>query len=488
MDTFALDLLEMRNIVIKLLFIVFIVLTFTQLASSQDKAKTEALNTYVQFLNESVHGLFTAHALMVISNKEVNRYIDLDSYILNNISNDEVQTNLFAKSDKENYTTFHTYSPMELQVLSRQRSTALNNNLASILNNQVDAIVAILNKINKIRVDIAIFIESHDLNEKESIYGVFEILENGVQLFGDYAKAHARLATNLKTNAPVSLDELLKKAEPLHSFTQEILRNLRSETDTYFDNNFTGLKSAFALFDDQAKISGIANSSAYKSNISVKVNKIINLLDTYLSTGTIPIEHELYGKYYYYHNEIAKRYFNWSGPGFVRNLNKILTDANIDFVNFVEEPLIFKVVYPMKLDELNDLEKKPIFVNEREQKKIGGNALKLSAPKERQEGNYVVIEVYDFNMFDRDSISVKFNEKWLFEDYMLTPDPKKFKIVYESEDDTNTLIIKAENIGIRAPNTFAVSYRFNGHRKKHRVKYNLQKGQVVEVDLNTFKK
>jgi hypothetical protein len=377
---------------------------------------------------------------------------------------------------------------LELQVLSRQRSTALNKNLASNLNNQVDAIAAILNKINKIRVDLAIFIDSHDLNEKESIYGVFEILEDGVQLFGDYAKAHERLAADIKKNAPISVDELLKKAESLHSFTQSILRNLRSETDTYFDNNFAGLKSAYALFDEQAKVSGIANSSAYKSNIIIKVDKIISLLNTYISPGTIPVEHELYGKYYYYHNELAKRYFNWSGPGFVRNLNKILTDANIDFVNFVEEPLIFKVVYPMKLDELNDIEKKPTFINEREQKKIGGNALKLSAPKERPEGNYVIVEVYDFNMYDRDSISVKYNDKWIFEDYMLTPDPKKFKIVYETDDDANTLVFRAENIGIRAPNTFAVSFRFNGKRKKHRVEYNLQEGQVVEIDLNTFEK
>lgn len=480
------DLFEMRKSVIKLFILVFIGVTFINKTSGQDKAKVKALNTYIQFLNESVHGLFTAHALMVISNKEVNRYIDLDSYILNNISNDEVQSNLFAKSDKENYTTFHTYSPLELHVLAKERSVALNNGLAKKLNAQADDIVAVLNKINRIRVDIATFIESHDLNEKESIYGVFEILENGVQLFGDYAKAHAKMANEIKKNSPEPQDELLKKAEPLHSFTQTILRNLREENDTYFENNFSGLQSSFALFEEQVKAYGLLNSSSYKSNVKIKVDKVINLLKSYLSPGTVPVEHELYGKHYYYHNELAKRYFNWSGPGFVRNLNKLLTDANIDFVNFVEEPLIFKVVYPMKLDELNDIEKKEAFIKERKPNVIGGNALKLTSPKERNEGNYVVIEVHDFNMYDRDSISVKYNDEWIFEDYMLKPEPKKFKIDFESDDDINTIAFRAENLGIRAPNTFAVSYRFNGQRKKHRREYNLQEGQVIEVDLNTF--
>jgi len=473
----------MRNRAIKLFFIFFIGFTTSQSGFGQDKARLEALNTYVQFLNESVHGLFTAHALMVISNKEVNRYIDLDSYILNNISNDEVQTNLFAKSDKENYTTFHTYSPLELQGLSKQRSKALSKGLASNLNRQVDQIVVILNKINKIRVDIATFIDSHDLNEKESIYGVFEILENGVKLFSDYAKAHEKLANDIKKNTPESKDEMLKKSEPLHSYTQTILRNLRDEDDTFFEKNLNGLKSAYSLFEEQAKIYGISNSSAYKNNITVKIDKILSLLNTYIAPGTIPVEHELYGKHYYYHNELAKRYFNWSGPGFVRNLNKTLTDANIDFVHFVEEPLIFKVVYPMKLDELNNIEKKSAFVKQRGPKKIDGNALKLSAPKQRNTDNYVVIEVHDFNMYDRDSISLKYNDKWLLENYMLTPDPKKIEIKFEVEAQ-NMITIKAENIGIRAPNTFAVSYRFNGQRKKYRHEYHLQKDQVVEIDLS----
>ena len=37
--------------------------------------------------------------------------------------------------------------------------------------------------------------------------------------------------------------------------------------------------------------------------------------------------------------------------GFVRHLNNIMTDLGAVFVNFSEEPLIFKVMYPELLNE-----------------------------------------------------------------------------------------------------------------------------------------
>ncbi|MBT8231680.1 MAG: hypothetical protein KJN84_03555 [Bacteroidia bacterium] len=447
----------------------------------QESDKIDALNAYVQFLNESVHGLFTAHALMVISNKEVNRYIDLDSYILNNISNDEVQSNLFAKSDKENYTTFHTYSPMELKDISKQKSKYLDSALARKLNGHVNKIAGILNEINQIRIDVDNFIQQHDLNDKESIYGVFEILENGVNLFSSYAKAHAQLADDIKKNSPKSQDVIARKANQLHAATQTILRNLRNEDDSNVQSTIDNLKSAFESFNSEL-ISNNYNTSTYKSNIKVKVEKTIALMEGFESPGYVPVEHELYGKHYYYHNEIAKRYYNWSGPGFVRHLNTLLDDLEVDIVQFVEEPLIFKVMYPMKLDDLNTLKEPEKYIKERKPKTIVGNELKLSPIKERPQEDYVTIEIHDFDMFDRDSISITFNGQVIQDRIMISPEPYKFDLTL-IEGTENSISFKALNWGIRPPNTFAVSYRYNGERRRQYVEYNLDKEQVLKVYL-----
>ena len=45
--------------------------------------KIRALNTYVEFLNESVHGLAVAQILFVNYNKDLNKHVDLESHKIN---------------------------------------------------------------------------------------------------------------------------------------------------------------------------------------------------------------------------------------------------------------------------------------------------------------------------------------------------------------------------------------------------------------------
>lgn len=475
----------------RIIFFLFVISTFPLSVYSQNANEIEAYDTYIQFLNESVHGLFTAHALMVISNKEVNRYIDLDSYIINNISNDEVQTNLFDKSDKANYTTFHTYSPLELQVISKEKSQALPGNVANKLNQQVDNIVSILNRINSIRIVLDDFIEQHDLNEKESIYGIFEHMEEGVSLFNNYQKAHAKLANEIDMLKFNDSSTLYQDAKTIHETVQTILRNMRQENDTYVSHNINILESTFNNFNNTVQSMGLGNSSTYNNNIKVKIEKIIGLVKNFINPGNVPVEHELYGKHYYYHNEITKRYFNWAGPGFVRHLNSLLKEQNIAFVNFVEEPLIFKVVYPMKRDEIDELNEEKEQLEERNAN-INTDRMRVtpSIPNQEKEdipapvnSNIVTLEIYDHNMFDRDSISLSFNGVLKLDNYLITPQKKIIEIELD-DNASNTLEVEAENWGIRAPNTFAIAYRFKGQRKKHYAEYNLNKDEKVTIHLN----
>ena len=128
---------------------------FSFQSKAQSKEQIEVMNMYVEFLNKSVHGLFTAHALLVINNKEVNKYVNLDSYSLFNLTNSQVQSNLFAISDMQNYRTFQGNSPMQLADLVKEKSAILNPLLADDLKGHVDKIKIILTKVNDIRFIIA---------------------------------------------------------------------------------------------------------------------------------------------------------------------------------------------------------------------------------------------------------------------------------------------------------------------------------------------
>ena len=460
--------------------ITLLLLLLTIETKAQKVEEVEALNHYINFLNESVHGLFTAHALLVLNNKEVNRYVDLDSYVLNSFSNDDVQSNLFDKSDKANYTTYQGHSPLELHKIAKNNSHALNPTLAKRLNTKLDQMVDILNEINQLRLSIDDFIQSHDLNQKESIYGVFEYLERAIKLFDNYTTKHHQLANDILSVQLASTNSLVQNAMQLHQNTKAIMWNLRKDSDQDFDKNLKNLKSSFDKFDSSLQ-AFTYDKETYDNNVKRRVGFIIKLLEGYITPGFVPVEYELYGKHYYYHNEIARRYFNWSGPGFVRHLNKILRNTYDNFILLDEEPVRFKVIYPMKIDEIRELsqedkplQKDPLTAPQRE--------LKFSTPTIRYDKDEVVLEVFDHNMIDRDSISVSFNGEWILENHMLTSNPYVLKIKLK-EDQENILIFQAENLGIIAPNTVALAYRYQGQRKRIYLESDLQFSETVKIIL-----
>ncbi|MEZ4906096.1 MAG: hypothetical protein R2771_00210 [Saprospiraceae bacterium] len=67
------------------------------------------MNSYVNFVNESIHGLLTIHRLLENSNQEVNAFVDLPGYKINNISNDDLPHNIYE--DKDHW--FYDITPYE---------------------------------------------------------------------------------------------------------------------------------------------------------------------------------------------------------------------------------------------------------------------------------------------------------------------------------------------------------------------------------------
>lgn len=458
----------------------------------QTRDQLDVLNIYVDFINESIHGMFTAHALLVINNKEINKYIDLDSYQLNNLTNNEVQSNLFAKSDKENYTTFQGYSPLQLMDLAKEKSTILDPALANQLNSTTDEIGKIINRVNTLRFELADYIENHDLNDKESIYGAFVILEECALMFENFAKQQRRIVAILSSAHKSGKADLFLKAQKIHSLNKAILLNLRngkadvvSSTIEEFDNAVDQLASSLVGRSDY-------NKTNYKDYVKTRIDSVASHLKRYKNSSSVPTAYEIYGKDYYYHNQIAKRFFNWSGPGYVRYLNALMDELGIACVHFSEEPLIFKVVYPMELDEMNTLDRERRF---KAAKQISIDNPEFSPVIERptfnstenilpakEEAYTISFKVFDHSMMDRDTISLFLNGECILDKYDLRLGVKKFEVEIKRNQDYE-LEIRAENHGIIAPNTAAIGYRIKGHRKMHIIESSLSSGESVKVAI-----
>lgn len=448
---------------------------------AQTPQQIDVLNLYIEFLNKSIHGLFTAHALMVISNKEVNKYIDLESYELNNLSNSEVQSNLFAKSDKANYTTFQGNSPLELKDIARQKSNILDASLANKLNRRTEEISRILNRVNALRFEIFEFIETHDLNQKTSIYGVYELLEECADLFDDFSVQQKAMLKDIGSAYAIEFSEIYTSAQLLHTINKAILVDLRKESTYNIRKAAENFRVASEDFDQKIKSYNSYDEREYKSYVKNRLDSIYGHLDRFTKSEYVPRAYAVYGKYYYYHNQIAKRFFNWSGPGYVRYLNKTLESIGAKFIHFSEEPLIFKVVYPMKLDDLNNLSKEEKKVNLPEISPTIANP-KFSSSRSKPDSAYLEIQLYDYNMLDRDTVSLWVNDELYLDKHGLKVQADKFRITMEKHE-TLKLELRADNEGIISPNTIAFSYRFKDQRKRKLIEKELRKGESIKLIL-----
>ena len=346
------------------------------------------------------------------------------------------------------------------------------------MNRQTRESVGLLNRLNQLRFDIETYILSHDLNQKESIYGVYDYLEEAVALFENYSKAHNKLASDINGHFNDSNNDLYRAIKLMHGTTKDILRNIRKEQESSIDAKLTKLNSALLVF--KATLSNMNLQNEYTTSITDKVSKTVKLVESYQNPGAVPYEHELYGKHYYYHNQILIKYFNWSGPGFVRDMNTLMDGLDISFVKMDEEPLIFKVIYPTKVEKAKELEQAKPELKKR--KLTLDSDITFNPTSIKTDSRIVEIELFDNNMIDRDSISVQFNGENILENYSLSGESKFITVTIEDGKE-NLLIITAKNLGIIPPNTTAVAYRYQGKRQRILIENDLNVSEAIRVKL-----
>ena len=64
----------------KILFLLLFLPMFGQAQiTAEQQSKLNALNNYLQFSNESTHGLMIVHRLLETFNQKVNKYVDLEN-------------------------------------------------------------------------------------------------------------------------------------------------------------------------------------------------------------------------------------------------------------------------------------------------------------------------------------------------------------------------------------------------------------------------
>lgn len=450
--------------------------------------ETKAINEYVDYFNESIHGMLIIHRLLENNNQDINKYVDLDGYQINFYTNNDLPKNIFE--DPEQW--FYEISPekrfQNLKSIQNNLPAAIKSDLIS----QASTIQSICTSVNSIRFEVEKYIDDHDLTVREELYGVYELLEKAVDLYSNFYETQNSFQSSIspyvkqtiEDNKDESFMNMYNSFLDLHKNSKNILHALRIKDEAQISKLNKELQSAYANFE--TKINSPEYAGKYKKNlqystIQTKVKDVIKAAQDFES-GNIPVEYKLYGKYYYFHNSNVINKFNKYGNGFVSEMNKLSDKQSAVFPHFLEVPHYFQVIYPMKIIEQDyivsesemiavvptTLENRDVIVNE--------NLIKA-------ETNLLEIELYDYKLKDNDVVSVNFNGDWIFKDLSLETEPKKLKLKL-NDTGVNYLLIQAESVGIISPNTVAIKYKIGLKRDEIILESDLNSSALIEFSVD----
>ena len=456
----------------------FSFLLFQNISQAQDQpSMITALNSYVHYTNESIHGMLIVHRLLENFNQEANKYVNLQSNQLNFYANKDLPKNIFVDPEM----SFYKISPYRWYDVVKSESKSLRPADAKKLNQLADQLKSIMDKTNNVRFDIENFLKNNDLTKKENQKAIYKKLEGCVLLYADFYATKEKMRHALFDIYGNSIDQELTRTtvpiQALHTFQRKflsfssMLRFKTSNEDTAFKNL---QKAGNEILNTSAK-----HPFYKKSQAAVKT--ILNQVTNFTTNKNTSEGYELYGTHYYYHNVELTSSFNSYGMGFVKNANKYIKNMHPTGLLILEEPHFFKVIYAEAALEFADdktqgqgdvIKELPKVVNDREvvvrQQVISVDSLELE------------LAIYDHKEQDGDIISLNLNGKWILESYKLTKRWKKITIQLNNTG-ANYLLLHAENLGYNPPNTAAIRYMYKGKPKTVILNSNLNESEMIKL-------
>lgn len=453
---------------------------------AQRNDQLKALNTYVSFTNESIHGILTIHRLLENFNQEVNKFVDLPGYRINNISNSDLPLNIFKDDDH----WFYSVTPYEWFDKIKQEKSILGEQAYSRLFPISDEMLVTNNNINKIRFDVANFIAGSDLTQKKNLDSVYFLLEKAVDLIDLFYALQMNLEDVLN-NEYAQFSGQKDVQNPyldLYDASKELLLNIRvtdeKNTTAFIENLRKKLESAKT-----------DNSAMPNPKSKVTASKILQINNGILKLGnelvTAPVlaeEYKLYGNYYFYYNVRIVEKFNRYGNGFVGLLNNMIDIEQLPVPHRLEFPHYFKVIYPKRIDkQIETISSSVNNIKALPSKLAGRNVKPVAKEIIKADSLSLQIELYDFKIQDGDIVSINFNGDWIYEKLSLETKPKKF-ILDLNKTGRNYIILHAVNVGRRPPNTIGLNYTYKGNKKTIVLQSDLNSSEMVEIKLDEKEK
>jgi len=452
---------------------------FQNINNAQDQpSMVTALNSYVHFTNESIHGMLIAHRLFENFNQEINKYVNLQSTQLNFYANKDLPKNIFVDPEQ----SFYKISPYRWYEVVKTESRSLKPADAKRLNTLVDQMKSIMDKVNQVRFDLENLIKNKDLTIKGNQKPVYDKLQSCVKLYEDFYKTKEKIrkalfdiySNNINrelTRTTVPIQSLIVFQNTFLAFSQK----LRYKATNSGNNTFAKLKK-----EGDVILNNPVKHPFYKKAKSA-VKEILQQASGFTNNNTFSEAYTLYGSHYYYHNVELTASYNSYGLGYIKQANKYIKNMHPTGLLMIEEPHFFKVISAEEALEFSQsktagegdiIDDLPTVVNDREvivrQQSITVDSLDLE------------LAIYDHKEQDGDIISLNFNGNWVLESYRLTKQWKKINIKLNPAGE-NYLLLHAENLGGSPPNTAAIKYMLGGKKRTVILNSNLNESEMIKL-------
>jgi len=459
------------------LFLTLILAISVVKAQNTQITQTKAINNYILFSNESDHGLLIIHRLLELYNQEMNKYVDLPQYKLNLFSNDDFPENIF----EDRSGSFYRVSPYELYDIAIKESDVLPAKYARQANKIITEMKAIMDDLEKERYSIGTLIANTDLNKVANLKNVYSVLDACVVKYDAIEAKRKELHEIVEKMAPKpARNDAFYKSFIVHY--KDYLESLHHMFDVLRSENIPeSVKADASLLKSGRKLQDALNdfavdgmtqpqSMAFQEMKSV-LNKQIGFLEKYSIAQTTPEEYKLYGPCYYMYNIQLAGTTNKYGTGVVERGNEWIKTKGENYIYGFERPHFYKVIRPKLIQKDTIKHEIAVIPVEDEHRKIVVDKSKGISTKVEK----LLIEVYDNQEFDHDTISLKFNGEWILQKQLITKEPIRLYLPLVKGQD-NYLILYADNLGSIPPNTCAIRW------VNEKGKYN---EVVMKSDFNT---
>lgn len=435
------------------------------------------LNNYIQFTNESIHGLLIIHRLLENANQKVNKFVDLEDQQLNFFSNADLPKDIFEDPEK----WFYDVTPHEIFAILEQDKTKDKDPKIAELFRLAVKMKNTCHQVNQIRFDAEAYIKEHDLNDTDQLQGIYDILERAVTLYDAFYESSIQMEFLVNEMVGGQSEEYYTDVITAHGTVKSIIRSLRNKSDANYRGYLSSLKKSIAnieaSFDKKEMELRLAR---HHSEAIVKLIEAHDNAYRFVNTALVPAQYQNYGKFYYYHNSEIINKMNRYGNGYVKEFNQVIKETYPDHLLLLEEPHFYQVVYPKKLQDEESISS-TVEKIEAIPDQLLDRTIIDSKHKMVVDSMEFTIRLYDYKIPDGDIVSINYNGDWVLEDYSLEEKPVNLQIKL-NPTGKNYLLMHAESIGRRPPNTMAVSYFFEGKRQEIVLQSDLNGSQMIEIE------